>query len=249
MRSNSVIDRLLDILLLFKEGKESWSIDDIAQMLNLPKSTCYRLVRALQERGFLEKSGPSNYQLGITFMRLSRVALSSNRDIRLMALPSMKRIAELVKESVSLMRLMNRRVVCVESIEGQHSLRVSIQQGRIQPLHAGASSRVLLAYLPEEDWHKYLDFPLQRFTDATITNFDALCENLRQVRALGYAISDGEIEVGPKAIAVPLLKNRNEVIAALSIEAPATRMTDEVVNTYIEYLQREADFIHQEQHS
>ncbi len=246
-QSNSVIDRLLDILLLFKEGKESWSIDDIARMLDIPKSTCYRLVRALQERGFLEKSGTSNYQLGVTFMRLSRVALSSNRDIRLMALPSMKRIAEIVRESVSLMRLMNRQIVCVESIEGQHSLRVSIQQGRIQPLHAGASSRVILAYLPEEDWKKYLDFPLDRYTDTTITDFDALCENLHSVRKLGYAVSDGEIEVGPKAIAVPLLNNRDEVIAALSIEAPTTRMTDEVVSDYLALLLREAALIQEEQ--
>lgn len=245
--SNSVIDRLLDILLLFKEGRELWSIDDIARMLDIPKSTCYRLVRTLQERGFLEKSGTSNYQLGITFMRLSRVALSSNRDIRLMALPSMKRIAEAIKESVSLMRLMNRQVVCVESIEGQHSLRVSIQQGRIQPLHAGASSRVLLAYLPEEDWKKVLDFPLQRYTDTTITDFDVLVENLHSVRKQGYAISDGEIEVGPKAIAVPLLNHRDEVIAALSIEAPTTRMTDEVVSDYLALLQREAAVIYQGQ--
>ena len=248
MQSSSVIDRLLDILLLFEEGRESWSIDDIAQTLNLPKSTCYRLVRALQERGFLEKSGTSNYQLGMSFMRLIRVALSSDRDIRLMALPSMKRIAEVVKESVSLMRLMNKQVVCVESIEGQHSLRVSIQQGRIQPLHAGASSRVILAYLPEKDWEKYLEFPLQRYTDTTITDFDALCENLHQIREAGYAISDGEIEVGPKAIAVPLMKNRDEVIAALSIEAPTTRMTDEVVSNYLELLKHEAARIYQEHH-
>ncbi len=246
MQSNSVIDRLLDILLLYKEGKESWSIDDIATMLDLPKSTCYRLVRALQERGFLEKSGTSSYQLGINFMRLSSVALSSNRDIRLMAMPSMKRIADTAKESVSLMRLMNRQVVCVETIEGQYSLRVSMQQGRIQPLHAGASSRVLLANLPEEDWGKYLEFPLTRFTETTITDFDALCENLKRVRQQGYAISDGEIEVGPKAIAVPLLKNRSEVIAALSIEAPKSRMTDEIVSDYIALLKREAALIQQE---
>ena len=246
MQSNSVIDRLLDILLLFKEGKESWSIDDIARMLDLPKSTCYRLVRALQERGFLEKSGTSNYQLGITFMRLSSVALSSNRDIRLMALPSMKRIADTVRESVSLMRLMNRQVVCVESIEGQYSLRVSMQQGRIQPLHAGASSRVLLASLPKEDWEKYLEFPLRRYTDTTITDFDALCENLEMVQRLGYAVSDGEVEVGPRAIAVPLMKNRNEVIAALSIEAPKIRMSDEIVSDYVDLLKREAAIIHQE---
>jgi len=246
MQSNSVIDRLLDILLLFKDGRESWSIDEIAQKLDLPKSTCYRLVRALQERGFLEKSGTSSYQLGITFMRLSGVALNSNRDIRLMALPSMKRIADTIRESVSLMRLMNHQVVCVESIEGQYSLRVSIQQGRIQPLHAGASSRVLLAGLPEDDWEKYLDFPLQRYTETTITDYEVLCENLYQVRRDGYAISDGEIEVGPKAVAVPLMKNRNEVIAALSIEAPRTRVTDEVLADYLQLLQREAALIHQE---
>ncbi|HVU13611.1 MAG TPA: IclR family transcriptional regulator [Phototrophicaceae bacterium] len=246
MQSNSVIDRLLDILLLYQEGKESWSIDDITQMLDIPKSTCYRLVRALQERGFLEKSGTSNYQLGVTFMRLSAVALSSNRDIRLMALPSMKRIADAVKESVSLMRLINHQVVCVENIEGQYSLRVTMQQGRVQPLHAGASSRVLLAYLPEENWAKYLDFPLRRYTDTTITDFDVLRENLREVRRAGYAISDGEIEVGPKAIAVPLMKNRNEVIAALSIEAPTTRVTDQVAEEYLDLLMREAAAIHQE---
>ncbi len=246
MQSNSVIDRLLDILCLFKEGEESWSIDDIAQMVNLPKSTAYRLVRVLQERGFLEKSGTSNYQLGITFMRLSSVAVSSNRDIRLMALPSMKRIADTVKESVSLMRLMNQQVICVESIEGQYSLRVSIQQGRIQPIHAGASSRVLLAYVPEENWEKYLTLPLERYTYTTITDVEALYENLRTVRREGYAISDGEVDIGAKAIAVPLMKNRNEAIAALSIEAPTTRMTDEVVSDYLDLLKREAASIQKE---
>jgi DNA-binding IclR family transcriptional regulator len=246
MQSNSVIDRLLDILLLFNEDEAYWSIDEIARQLDLPKSTCYRLVRSLQARGFLEKSGTSSYQLGVTFMRLSSVAVRSNRDIRLMALPSMKRIAETIKESVSLMRLMNQQVVCVESIEGQYSLRVSIQHGHIQPIYAGASSRVLLAHLPESDWGKYLKFPLKRYTDTTITEYDALCENLRAVRRDGYAISDGEIAIGARAVAVPLMKNRDEVFAALSIEGPAIRMTPEVVTRCIEVLTHEAATIYTE---
>lgn len=246
MQSNSVIDRLLDILLLFKEGEEYWSIEEIAHKLDLPKSTCYRLVRSLQARGFLEKAGTSSYQLGVTFMRLSSVAVSSNRDIRLMALPSMKRVAEALKESVSLMRLMNRQVVCVESIEGQYSLRVSIQHGRIQPIYAGASSRVLLAHLPESDWIKYLEFPLRRYTENTITEFDALCENLRKVRRDGYAISDGEIDLGARAVAVPLIRGRDEVFAALSIEGPAIRMTPEVVKRCIDLLMQEAAAVHAE---
>jgi DNA-binding IclR family transcriptional regulator len=243
MQSNSVIDRLLDILLLFQEGQEYWSIDEVAQRLQLPKSTSYRLVRALQERGFLEKAGVSHYQLGVAFLKLSRVALNSNRDIRLMALPSMKRIAEIVKESVSLMRLMNKQVVCIDSIEGQYALRVSIQQGRIQPLHAGASSRVLLAHLPEDDWVKQLEFPLERYTETTITELEALRENLHIVRRDGYAISNGEIDVGAKAIAVPVCNSLDEVVAALSIEAPATRMTDDVTERCLDQLLQEAAHI------
>ena len=247
MQTNSVIDRLLDILLLFQDGRENWSIDEISQVLDLPKSTSYRLVRSLQERGFLEKAGASHYQLGIAFVQLSRVALNSNRDIRLMAFPSMKRIAEAVRESVSLMRLMNRQVVCIESIEGQYALRVSIQQGRIQPIHAGASSRVLLAHLPEESWERQLEFPLQHFTENTISEFDALRENLYAVRRDGYAISHGEIDVGATAVAVPLMNNRDEVVAALSIEAPSTRMTDEVTQFCLNQLQREAAALRQKQ--
>ncbi len=234
---------MLDILLLFQDGKERKSIDEISQALDLPKSTAYRLVRILQESGLLEKAGSAHYQLGVTFLKLSRVALNSNRDIRLMALPGMKRVAEAVAESVSLMRLMNRQVVCIESIEGQHALRVSIEQGRTQLLHAGASSRVLLAHLPESEWPDYLEFPLRRFTETTITDFDALRANLRQVRRDGYTISNGEIDIGARAVAVPLFNSRDEVVAALSIEAPAMRMPDETARRYIELLQQEAAHI------
>lgn len=247
MTTSSVIDRLLDILLLFSDGKETWSIDEIATMLALPKSTSYRLVRTLQERGFLERAGSGQYGPGVVLVRLGRLAVSSNRDIRLMALPSMKRIADVVQESVSLMRLMNKHVVCVESIEGRSALRVSIQPGRTQPLHAGASSRVLLAALPENAWEEQLDFPLHRFTDSTIDDFDMLRENLRRVRSDGFAVSDGEIDVGARAVAVPVRNSRDEVVAALSIEAPATRMTNELMARAIELLRTEAAVIRQEQ--
>lgn len=240
MQNSSVIHRILDILLLFEEGTEQLSVDEISHALDLPKSTTYRLLRMLQERGFLDKAGSSHYQLGAAFLRLSKVAFNSNRDLRLMALPGMKRVAEQVLESVSLMRLMNRQVICIESIEGQHALRVSIEPGRTQLMHAGASSRVLLAHQPQDDWEAYLDFPLKRFTESTITDLEALKANLREVRSEGYAISNGEIDVGARAVAVPVFNNRDEVIAALSIEAPLTRMSDQRAREYIHILQSEA---------
>lgn len=246
MQSSSVIHRLLDILLLFIEGRERLSIDEIEQVLDLPKSTTYRLLRELQERGFIEKAGSSHYQLGVNFLKLSQAALNSTRDMRLMALPSMTRLAEQIGESVSLMRLMNRQVVCIESIEGRQALRVSIERGRIQPTHAGASSRVLLAFLPDAEWRTLLDPPLHRFTETTITDEDALGENLRMVRQVGYTVSDGEIDVGARAVAVPLFNGRDQVVAALSIEAPATRMDDASVARYVGLLHQEAERIRRE---
>lgn len=242
-QSNSVVHRVIEIILLFQDGQQAFTVDEISRTLDLPKSTTYRLVRILQESGLLAKADTSHYQLGAAFMRLSRAALNSNRDIRLMALPAMQRIAESVLESVSLMRIINKQVVCIESVEGQHALRVSIEQGRIQPLYAGASSRVLLAHLPESEWPEYLQFPLKRFTSNTIIDYDTLKDDLHAVRRDGYAVSDGEIDVGARAVAVPLYNNRDEVVAALSIEAPAMRMPSDVVARYVAILREEAQNI------
>ena len=249
MKSSSVIDRLLDLLLLFQDDVVVWSIDEISAALHLPKSTAYRLLRILQERGFIERASSSQYRLGIVLLRLGRTAIHSSRDIRLMALPSMKRIAEHIHESVSLMQLVNGQVVCIESIEGRYALRVSIQPGRTQPLHAGASSRVLLAHCPETEWEKQFELPLARFTETTITDIGALRQNLQAVRSNGFAISEGEIDAGARAIAVPLKNQHDEVVAALSVEAPAIRMTESLTARALELLLQEAAHIRQGEHA
>ena len=243
---SSVIHKVLDILLLFQDQQEQYSAEEISQLLDIPKSTVYRYIRILHEKELLEKVGSAEYGLGLVLVEIGRKALASNREMRLIALPSMKRIAEETGESVSLMRRYNRRAVCIESIEGRQALRVTIERGRTQSLHAGASSIILLSALPEDQWGDMLDFPLKRFTNTTITDRDVLRAHIQAVREQGYAVSDGEIDVGARAIAVPLEDHRNEIVAALSIEAPASRMTSDVVVQYVDLLQHEAHVIHSE---
>jgi DNA-binding IclR family transcriptional regulator len=243
---SSVIHKVLDILLLFRDQQEQYSVEEISQLLDIPKSTVYRYIRILYDKGLLEKVGSAEYGLGLVFFALGRKALASNREMRLIALPSMQRLAETIGESVSLMRLYNRRVVCIESIEGRKALRVTIERGRIQPLHAGASSKILLSALPDDEWEDVLNPPLQRFTSTTITDLAVLRGHIRAIRAQGYAVSDGEIDVGARAVAVPLADHRNEIVAALSIEAPASRMHDDLVAHYVDLLQHEASVIHSE---
>ena len=220
------------------------SIDMISSELNIPRSTAYRYAKTLTDRGFLHKtSTTSTYQLGRVFLTFSRLALASDRELITTVSPTMTAIANETGESVSLMRLINQRAVCLDSIPGTHALRVSIERGRAQLLHAGASSRVLLANQDPETWKSSLDFPLKRYTETTITEWEVLKDNLTQVRDCGYAISDGEIDLGARAVAVPLSNAFDITIAVLSIEAPASRLDAEKAERYVKLLQEAAQTV------
>jgi DNA-binding IclR family transcriptional regulator len=125
-------------------------------------------------------------------------------------------------------------------------LRVTIEKGRTQPLYAGASSKLLLAFMDESQWDLMLDTPLESLTATTITEPGRLLDQLHQIRQQGYAVSDGEIDVGARAVAVPIRDGHGEVIAALSIEGPGSRMADDTLMQYLEMLLEEADLIYQE---
>lgn len=239
----SATNKILDILSLFNKDRLEITIDEISSETEIPQSSAYRYVRLLCDRGFLEKSSAGLYQLGYRFQMLSHVAMKSNRDLRLVALPSMQRIAEQIVESVSLMRIADQYAICIESIEGQQAIRAVVEQGRLQPLYVGASSKVLLAALDESEWDQYLPESWKPFTGTTITDPQIYRQQLRRVREQGYAVSDGEIDEGGRAVAVPIRNLRGKVVAALSIEGPYFRMGDEVIKAYIELLRTESDLI------
>lgn len=237
--ASSSVDKVLEILLLFRDSNPELTHDEISRQMDIPISTLYRYLRVLSDKGFLEKSSPSTYRLGIRFLELSRVSQQSNRNLRLVALPGMKRIADQIIETVSLMRITDKYAICIESIEGQQVVRVTIEQGRLQPLHVGASSKVLLSALDENDWEHYVSFPLKQVTSASITDFDELKQELYRVRKQGYAISNSEIDEGGRAVAVPIRNKNNKVLAALSVEGPYFRMDDEVLMYYLKLLRHE----------
>lgn len=240
----SSAEKVLNVLLCFGSDAPERTIDELETLTGIPNSTIYRYLRLLTDTGFLEKVDVGSYRLGLRFLALSRAARSSNRDLRLIALPSMKRIAEKIIETVSLMRLFDNHAVCIESIEGQEVVRVTIEQGRMQPLYAGASSKVLLAAIDESEWNAYLPETLTPLTETTIVVREQFFAELQHVRSQGYAISNGEIDAGGRAVAVPLRNQQGKTVAALSVEGPLFRMTDTVLHTYLAYLQEEAAVIH-----
>ncbi len=224
MSTLSTLEKCVQILTLFTETTPRLSVEEISTRLGIPKSTVYRYLSALKKHRLIaEDTRPGFYCLGDGILPLARaVARSSVQEI---ALPFMEQLREDYGETVILSALRSDQGVCLEKVEGTHALRVSHDRGAIFPLHAGASGKVLLAYLPSADQARIIRVQgLPRFTKTTITDPDLLRKELGRIRSQGYAESDGEVTEGTYGIGAPIYGRGGKIVAALSVAAPKQRL-------------------------
>lgn len=232
---SSTASNVLDILLLFDHSTTELSAEEISVLIDTTRSTTYRYLRTLLDKGFLEKTPGGKYCLGPYFVKLGRVA-NRKTDIGRIALPVMEHIVEETKETVLLTRRSGRYSVCIERVEGSHAVRISFEKGHIQPLHAGASSKILLAYAGDEARDDYFSQPLEGFTAHTITDPVYLEKQLDEIRRQGYCVSHGEVDEDAVAVSVPIFDAQGRLIAALSLAGPAFRMDAAVIQSHLEAL-------------
>lgn len=234
-KSASTADKVLEVLLLFDESRPELTVDEISELIDAPRSTTYRYVRTLRDKGFLEKTADGGFRLGPRLLELGHVA-RAKLDLGDIALPVMEDIARQARETVLLTRLFGRNAVCVERVEGPQAVRITFERGQVQPLHAGASSKILLAYMDESKWDEHLVLPLEGFTERTVTDPERLKDQLRAIRRQGYCDSEGEVDPGARAVAVPILDSRERLIAGLSTAGPAFRIDDATVDRHLALL-------------
>lgn len=218
----------LKILSCFDFGRETISAKNLSEELGLPLSTIYRYLAILIESGYLSRNGDSGeYRLGLSFFRLGRIAAAQFELIDFIK-PYMERLSSVTEETSLYTVIDGFRALCVERVETQRRIRMSLQPGMSLPLHAGASSKVLLAYQSESFLESMLEKTvLERFTSHTITDPVILKSDLKNIRQQGFAFSDQEADVGARAIAAPIFDSGHKLLGSLSIAGPANRITDE----------------------
>lgn len=237
--SSSTAGQVLDILLLFNRTSGDLSAEEISERIGTPRSTTYRYLRTLLEKGFLEKRPSGKYFLGHAFLSLGRVA-HRNDDLAQAARPVMEQLMHATQETVLLSRKSGRYSVCIEKIEGPASLRITFEKGDLQPLHAGASSKILLAYTGREEQDRYLSQPLEAFTEVTQTDPEKLRQQLDEIRQAGYCITNGEVDFGAVAVSVPIVDPHGHLVAALSLAGPVFRLDESTCMHYLPVLQNSA---------
>ena len=184
------------MLLLFDLSTPVLSAGEIAERLGMSRSTTYRYLQSLRSSDLLEEDAArGGFRLGSRIFELARIA-RLGLGLSEIALPVMQDLCREVDEAVLLTRRSGTMVVCLERVETTRPIRLSYERGHLLPLHAGAPSKVLLAFEEQSDVVVESLGELQRFTDATITDPNLLRAELARIREQGYALSNGERDAG-----------------------------------------------------
>ncbi|MBI3516957.1 MAG: IclR family transcriptional regulator, partial [Proteobacteria bacterium] len=192
----------------------------------LPKPTVHRLLRVLCAHEVLSKSGDDgSYALGPFALALGARALGRNR-LRQLGQPVLRRLAAQTGESALMFELAPTRdaAICIEQIESSHGLRLVSEVGVRLPLFAGASSRAILAFMPDDEIAGVLA-ALPKARDVAPLSRKELERQIQGTRRLGYAQSFEETSPGACGIAAPLFAAGAAVVGCLTIAGPTTRLT------------------------
>ena len=134
-----------------------------------------------------------------------------------------------------------RQVVYLLMQETTQTVRIVPRVGRRLPAYGTASGKVQLAYESIDRLNElFRDYPLKRYTERTIVDFEALKEHLKEVARLGYAIDDEELEDGVRCVAAPVRDYSHKVVAAVGLSGPLPRFSIERVEKELVPIVREA---------
>jgi IclR family transcriptional regulator, KDG regulon repressor len=223
-----VLSRAFDILAIFSHSRPSLGLGEVVTAVGLPKTTVFRVLSSLVERGYCEcEPQTGKYSLGFELLRLADIRRRQT-NVHDIAAPAMREIRNAVNETVILSVRAGDSRVHIDFVEGLHAMRRMADLGVPAPLYAGAASKVLLAGMDDEEIKAYLDrTDLTAFQDGTITDRDVLWREVRSIRKRGFAESKGELFAGGGALAAPIRDFSGKTIAVLDILTPEHRYTDE----------------------
>jgi DNA-binding IclR family transcriptional regulator len=202
-------------------------ISDIAAALHYPLNSVFRVTHTLLRHGYVERH-PHTRKFTLT-RKPAALAYGGETDRTLMenALDLMRELRDRVRETVVVSILDRGEGLILEQVPGLHPFRFVCEPGTRQPMHASASTKAILAFLPDAERDALLAhavFPA--LTRRTLRDRAALLAELVSVRSRGYAIDRGEALEGVHCVAAPVRDRRGRAIAAITVTGPAQRMPE-----------------------
>ncbi|MEQ3553501.1 IclR family transcriptional regulator [Pseudonocardia nematodicida] len=222
------LDRGLAILSHLARHRKS-TVAELAESLQLSRSTTYRLVERLRQQGWLmgeEHGGP--VRLGPSAAQLAVAATESN-PLRDVAVPILRELLESTRETVSLAVPSALKMVFIHRERGPQPVGVSAELGDARPLHCTSVGRAYLAALPVEHCERVLE-ELVASSDSPVRAGDlpALREILETTRARGWSQDRREFDRSSSCCGAAIRDQSGMPVAAISVAGVAERMEPEI---------------------
>lgn len=221
--------RLLETLALSDKPR---GVTDLAHELKFTKSNVHRLLATLQSQGFVRQIPPhSTYELTTKIWILGNHVIH-RMDLIHIARPAMAKLAKITGETVHLSVLEGAEVVYVDKIESAHHIRAHTSVGMRAPAFTMATGKAMLAQMPDDYLERFRPH-FKRYTDSTRTSIEELREDIALARAQGYSsVLHGEWREGIAACACAIVGRHGELIGAIGISGPDTRVKRKQIKEY-----------------
>lgn len=214
------------LLKEYSRERRELGVTEVARRLGVSTSTAFRLLTTLAEERLLERGeSPGTYRLGLAMYELGLLVFP-HYGLHDAAIPVLAALRHSTGETVHLAVLDGLDVVFIERLQSPQTVRYVVNVGHRVPAPTSGNGKVMLAHLPPEELEARLaGWKPVAITPYTITSKQALLADLQRVRERGWAQNINESTMGVASVAVPIRDKSGEVIAALSVVAPAARST------------------------
>lgn len=225
------VDKALSLLEYLAGADRPKGISELSDTLGINTSTVYRLVQALMARGYIRRDGETRrYRAGFKILELN-TAIVRNIGLHQLARSHMDRLAEQTTETVGLAIMEKNCVIYLDQRGGEEeSIRIHFRIGTPMPFHCTGTGKAMLAYLDEMELEEILAVhELTAYTPNTVTNKEQLKQQLKDVRAKGYAFNNCEYERVVRVIGAPIFNSENRAVGSVAVAAFSHRLGLEMV--------------------
>jgi IclR family transcriptional regulator, KDG regulon repressor len=219
------LDKALEILEHLSQLREEVDLATLAKETKIPKSTLLRLLNTLKNHSLVQQNHKSQkYQLGWALIYLGKVA-GRSYSLPDIVHPLLDDLARKTGETVSLAVLADGYATYVDQVISSNIIRGVPRIGSKLRLHCTSAGKLFLSALTDEELAGFLKTnTLEKKTKKTITVAGELAAEIRKVRDQGFAVDDEETEIGGRCVAAPVLDKEGNLVAAISIVGPTTRI-------------------------
>ena len=224
---NRSVGRILDVLDLFLDGGETYTLKDVSEALGIPKSTAHGILHAMRGKGYLTVD-PETKRYAVSLGLVGRLSATPTVEIlRRRARRHLERLSTTLGETTKLIVFERTHSVAIDFVDGAGPLKYAVTLGQRWPFHATGGGKLYLAQFDDERLRELLtEKPLEQITPQTVVDVDALLAEVAEVRRNGWARQREEIHEGIAGFAAPVVDAAGKLLGALVVMGPTARIDE-----------------------